>query len=296
MTSRTTMMFPTLLSRQLRRIVLLGIAMTMGISQASIAQSGNQRWYQVELIAFARVTPDTQEHWPTNIKLGYPLTWVELKNPANTTSGSTATQSPTTEPVDLSRTPFYFLPDSDKKLRNQAAALKRNARYRVLFHQAWRQFIGDQRRAPALLITGGNAFGNHYELEGSITLSVAQYLQIQTRLWLSEFEINYGQAPGEWPPLPTMPNKLREEILAADNNEPATAEKMSTFDQWSSVNTPTTDAALSSLSEPYLTKRVVLMEQERRMRSGELHYLDHPLFGLIIQITPYNIPAESAAP
>ena len=24
------------------------------------------------------------------------------------------------------------------------------------------------------------------------------------------------------------------------------------------------------------------------MRSGELHYLDHPLFGLLVQVTPYH--------
>ncbi len=30
------------------------------------------------------------------------------------------------------------------------------------------------------------------------------------------------------------------------------------------------------------------MRQSRRMRSKELHYLDHPLFGLLVQIIPYD--------
>jgi hypothetical protein len=29
------------------------------------------------------------------------------------------------------------------------------------------------------------------------------------------------------------------------------------------------------------------MQQRRRMRSGELHYLDHPLLGLLIKVSRY---------
>lgn len=272
----------------LRQFVLLAIAVVSTLSPLSQAQSNNQRWYQVEIVVFARQNPDSQEHWPTNIKLGYPLNWVELKDPNKPASEADSAQQAS---VDLLRDPFFLLPDSDKKLRNHAAALQRDPRYRILTHQAWRQFIGGQKRAPAILIKGGNAFGNHRELEGSITLSVAQYLQLRTNLWFSEFEINYGQAPGEWPQLPQSPSQLPAEILAADRAEPTN--DMSDFDQWSSLNAPMTETTLSNLSEPYLTKRIVLMEQERRMRSSEMHYLDHPLFGLIIQITPYSPPAQS---
>lgn len=276
--------------KTLRQITLVGVVIMTSFSPLSQAQSNNQRWYQVELIVFARENPDTQEHWPTNIKLGYPLNWVELKDPNALNTQSEATDTPSAS-VDLLRDPFYLLPDSDKKLRNHAAALQRDSRYRVLTHQAWRQFIGNQKRAPAILIKGGKAFGNHHELEGSITLSVAQYLQLRTNLWFSEFEINYGQAPGEWPQLPQSPSQLRAEILAADRAEATT--NTSGFEQWPSFEATTTETTLANLSEPYLTKRVVRMELERRMRSNEMHYLDHPLFGLIIQITPYSPPASS---
>jgi hypothetical protein len=30
-------------------------------------------------------------------------------------------------------------------------------------------------------------------------------------------------------------------------------------------------------------------QTSRRMRSGELHYLDHPLFGLLILVTPLEL-------
>ncbi len=38
------------------------------------------------------------------------------------------------------------------------------------------------------------------------------------------------------------------------------------------------------------------LTQSRRLRSGELHYFDHPLLGVLILITPYDIETGKAAP
>lgn len=49
--------------------------------------------------------------------------------------------------------------------------------------------------------------------------------------------------------------------------------------------------------EPVITEKTVvtetLFDQKRRLRSEEIHYLDHPLFGIIVQIR--KIPAEELA-
>lgn len=38
----------------------------------------------------------------------------------------------------------------------------------------------------------------------------------------------------------------------------------------------------------YEFRHAVLVQQHRRMRSGELHYIDHPLLGIIIKVTRYE--------
>lgn len=48
----------------------------------------------------------------------------------------------------------------------------------------------------------------------------------------------------------------------------------------------TQTAGLNGAGNPI---RFVLRES-RRMRSGELHYLDHPLFGMLVRATPYQAP------
>jgi hypothetical protein len=39
----------------------------------------------------------------------------------------------------------------------------------------------------------------------------------------------------------------------------------------------------------YSVERTVNIKQRRRMRSNELHYIDHPLLGLLIKISPVEL-------
>ncbi|HEY9032743.1 MAG TPA: CsiV family protein, partial [Pseudomonadales bacterium] len=42
-------------------------------------------------------------------------------------------------------------------------------------------------------------------------------------------------------------------------------------------------------SQPPLAN-VAVMRQQRRLRSREIHYIDHPLFGLVVEIRPFELP------
>lgn len=55
-----------------------------------------------------------------------------------------------------------------------------------------------------------------------------------------------------------------------------------------------TGANAAALSELRLPQRYV-MHQQRRARSGELHYIDHPMFGLLFLITPAPEEQEEEA-
>ena len=68
------------------------------------------------------------------------------------------------------------------------------------------------------------------------------------------------------------------------------------------------DGTITLVRERFLHMDVDLMlqstyslQEKRRMRSGELHYFDHPVFGVIAEVNPYSapapvVPAEPAAP
>ncbi|HWV14213.1 MAG TPA: CsiV family protein [Cellvibrio sp.] len=211
--------------------------------ESQIPAENHERWYQVEMIVFARSeNPAQQESWPHNIQLSYPADVTALK-PAETGDNSG----------------FSLLKTSERQLNPQVSSIAKSGSYSLLFHQAWRQLISAQ--TSSILINGGKIFNNHYELEGSIDLSVAQYLKLQTNLWLTQFTpVNSVNDLGaNWPELPPLPH---------------------------------TDITPADQAPDYLVKRIVKLKQERSIRSQEIHYIDHPLLGIIIKIVPYSPAAQ----
>lgn len=293
--------------------VALSFAMALTLSLNAHAQlaSGDdedlaeERWYQVEVILFAHTRSADDEIWRSDIALAYPPNWVKLKDPlalieqANqqadtqgpalhaTDNSNQADSNHVTaeavalpEPVDLQREPYYLLPDNLRALNSQAQELKWSRAHRVLFHQAWRQPIVAQDRAPSLLIAAGEPFGDHVELEGTFSISVSRYLHLSTNLWFTQFDHNYGQDQGEWPQLPTPPD-LREYKLSQ-------WEQNTNQSPWEQVR-PLKDEYDKILATPYIPSQITLLKQKRRMRSKEIHYIDHPKVGMIILVEPFEI-------
>lgn len=242
---------------------------------ATMSPNNHEGWYQVEMIVFARKDDSGSEHWPSNIKLRYPADWVELRN------GSTGD----------AKDAFYLLPANERQLNAQAQKLQRGGRTEVLFHNAWRQVITNKSRSKAIIINGGQTFGQHQSLEGSIRLSVATYLELQTNLWFTQFDLNVGQEVAQqWPALPLRPNYLAtsESKLTLDTNlelDQALAKENAELIEGSSS---------TSDDNAYVTRKIILLKQERDMRSGEVHYIDHPVLGIVIQVTPYPPVSASA--
>ncbi len=206
--------------------------------EPEVKEQNHEKLYQVELIVFSRPETNSQERWPSDIKLGYPENILSLSDAGG--SGS-----------------FSLLASTERSLNPQAATLARSGSYTVLFHQAWRQNIYASKTNIA--ISGGKIFNGHHELEGSISLSVGQYLKIQTNLWLTKFAPAGTPLDDFWPELPNLPNTFANDID-------------------------------KSLANPI--QRIVKLNQERTMRSIDVLYIDHPLMGLIIKIVPVESRTE----
>ncbi len=206
----------------------------------------------------------------------------------------------TTATVDA-QAQLQYLDDSHRQLTKKRQALDRTRGLRTVFHEAWVQALLPPNDAPALVIKGGNKFGGHYELEGTIRLSVNRYLHMQTNLWLTSFVPNYGQASEHWPSLPSLePSALwtSPEILLGniEQTTPSTRLNFTGLDSRASINTAYqfNDEQPPHTIEheaPFLIKEIVTLQQTRKMRSKELHYIDHPRMGVIVKIIPY-IPTE----
>jgi hypothetical protein len=285
-------------------------ASTAAYAQATDTAKSS-RWYQIEVFIYANNKPSaaTEEFWPTELGLKYPERLVELteideqalalekadKAAADATINSgpdllnyqqedlaTATPQPT---------PFLVLNKQEMQLKSVASKVLRQADFRLLFHKAWRQALNDRETSEHIIILGGERFDQHYELEGTINISVERYLHFSSDLWFSTFTSNVGGEENPWPVLPPIPLTSTTAQAATDA---ATEDPFSNSEFNYKYSLGNEFQALTG--NQYSVERTVSFKQRRRMRSNELHYIDHPLLGLLIKITPVELTEPEKKP
>ena len=141
----------------------------------------------------------------------------------------------------------------DLSLRTAAVRMRRSDDYEVMHHGKWLQPVPPRDNAAPLLIQLG-APDATYELEGSVSVTLGRFLHFATQVWLRK-------AP---------PDTQSGPVLASEGEPAGEAE---------SGDGSSVDAA-----------DYVLLSESRRMRPGELHYLDHPWLGILVRIEPAQAP------
>lgn len=263
-----------------------------------------QNWYQIEIIIFKNLSSDNEfeELWRPVNDLAYPLNLQYLRDPNNPEQQSISTLSSqqntpndkiadeaTTENNDVAIPKLTLLDSKERQLNESAGGINRNPNYRVLVHQAWRQPLPPGSADSNIHIKGGTPFGDNSELQGWLSLKRTRFLHVSTELWLSQFSANYGQE-SNWPLLPIPFEEGME-------NPKNTSAETLVFGQNTTSNNSFGLNYKRLLDNEYIVERTAAMQQSRRMRSNELHYIDHPLFGMVIQVSRYVPPsAESEEP
>ncbi len=299
-----------------------------------------ENWYEIEVIVFenkSHIPNNDPEAWPKNLVLAYPpnLQFVidpeelqlfnaereaekKLNNdeifqskPDEVTTDDT-NLNPSNEDISANEQssieigydleePFFMLDESLLKMKNEENSLRTSRMYRKLFHQAWRQPVSEKKDASSIVIIAGNQYDKNNELEGTIEISLSRYLHLNTNLWFTSFEPNFGQAANHWPELPEQPkNPLFSDLKTEEGNylSAFTDKKTETWEihqpdennkfAIKDLSLNIENSELEGISEQnYLTKQIVKLSAKRRMRSGELHYIDHPKIGILIKIEKY---------
>ncbi len=294
---------------------------------AATAQGQEERWYQVELMIFSHESGSTQEQWEPLPELAYPdigrflvypgqvkarqeghdgvseldeLGRQTLRphpedqagdipvtgNPVSPVTPQSAAE--TQGPVPLTPTPFLALPRKSAEFYGKAAYMQRTGYYKTLFHETWVQpFRGEDSAIPLIIDRSGDS-GDWPRLQGTVKLHIARYLHIETNLWIN----TQGQyLPGEWrmpaPPLgpPSLIVKAPEQELAEETPYYINNEQPNTTGQQPGLDG---ELGIEESGPVYPWRHAVLLQQKRRMRSKEVHYIDHPLLGVVIKFMPLD--------
>lgn len=269
------------------RFMKLGSALLLALCASGANAAGYAgTQFEIEMVVFSRDNGMSQsrETWPAAPRLNYGSRWVDFQTPSVNDPALPALQ-----PVP-------------NQLDNKVAALRRSSGYQVLFHKTWRQVLQNERRAPQIMINGGPTFGEHHALEGSVTLSVSRYLHLSADLWFSEFanapQSTMGEATTAGILVPLQPK-----TTAQPSGEPVELSSGGSFGYSNADGSYSTSADSASFgpasranrAAPAYAAKVAVLKEERRLRSGELHYIDHPKLGVLIEVRTVKAQPEDPA-
>lgn len=227
------------------------------LSLLSTPVVAEQRWYQIELLVFANNSSQglISEHW---------------RAPAAFTPQAYPGLPSLDEMIVDSAYAFEAVSDTDKQLVKNLEKMNQHWQYRPLLYSSWRQrFTRDAAAIPVHLnnqtiIREADSFAQTaHDLSsrfgGAISSDEAPTEELEPL-----YEVSGTAAV-------TLKRYLHLE-LELDYNR-----------LLSDKDTDQVRAIYQSLAADYLTFQI---KETRRMRSKQVHYFDHPAFGVLALITP----------
>ena len=238
--------------------IVTATGLLISISNTALAETEEAplKQYDIEIIIFedAHARYINSETWPQNDESA-----LTLEGETTTDQTTSKVNTKVAEPdVKIENIKPAILTKEYKRINN-------SSEYEVLLYSAWRQQGLESSKAfdvelPAL--KNSHTTKSENEISGTIKVILARYLHL------------YGDLEYHRP--------IVEEVTEAYNlqNDQVTQAQQDT--QWSSTTSSTNEAAEATYQ----------IEFRRRMRSKELHYIDHPLVGILVQINPVELPKE----
>lgn len=290
-------------------------------------------WYDVEIIVFRNLDTRSNETWPPdagvpNVADARPLFPAPAEEDANETLAETQAVVPAPGDYPQTPTPYEPLDASALRLTEIANSLQRSSKYEPLLHTAWTQPPLEREQAPYLRVTLPDAFVPEEEqetfedpfhsemqpqdeppadegealpgslpefldeddevelarpLDGVIQLSVSRYLHLDLDLLYLPDDLNVAVLGGveparEW----TEEEKFEREQRRRDILEALARGDISVE-----------EAEILALEPDEQRFEGFRLNQYRRLRSREIHYFDHPVYGVIVMVTPREVSART---
>lgn len=253
-------------------IILKALLSLLFFIISSLSFAEDMRYYDVEIVIIENMTNEARksENWPLEVNLNQPEKTVQLGEPV--------LSEWLPQDVDL-KSSYKLLKSTNYNLTKEIEKIAESTTQRVIFHTSWRQPGLDKvkslpvhfkREIPAAPVIENNTVTNTEEsslvientqkenstpsiLEGLLRVTLARYLHL-------EAELTY-----------------RQKILTTINSD-----------------NPFTLLDVENDRNEIQKQGVIHFKQKRnRIRSNELHYLDHPVLSILVNITQYLKPEET---
>ncbi|UYM15796.1 peptidoglycan binding protein CsiV [Endozoicomonas euniceicola] len=264
---------------------LLLLAALPVISHARNAEP--QRWFQADMVVFVNLNSmNGAEQWPKISPHTIPANAIKLRSPdaPNSAPGINDLlrlhkQDLQKALPDLQREAFVSLPGEAHVLLKEGNTIDATNGYKVISRNAWIMPLQDDSRSKPIRIRAYNNTGRPSLLEGSVSISSSRFLHVDVNLWYSELSRE------------ALSDQLRSVTTDAgrENLQTANSEKES------GKAKPEIRRDLQLVMDPSgtpmkITRNFQLRESRRIRNTQQVQYLDSPVLGVLIKLTPYDLP------
>ena len=157
---------------------------------------------------------------------------------------------------DVEASSFTARAAEDRALSTIAARLIAQGGAQILWHERWSQALAKPAQSIPILVNAGPLLIDRFHLEGTLDIARTDTIQVKARFWLNG------------------PHVGREPILLA-------------------AGAAAHNAAADII--PLVMNRYLAIDEQRTLAPGELTYLDHPRFGVLIRVRPITPPESVLA-
>lgn len=258
--------------KNLMKFLLVNLILLYSTSSNAVDYS-NLPAYEIEVVIFK--TNNTQsagsEIWPDLVES------VSVENSVELHDNNSTTLIPGTEEKGY----FYSkIPAENFRLTEEAEKISRSNKYEILYHSAWIQPGLDKDNAEFIHI---KSVENTEQLNLISSLSSVQPDQ-NIDMTATHSIIHHSETE-------TQQNALLDGVVKVELGRYLHIN----FDLKYQRNlAPIQGVMNDSLSNTYKELKYYPIQTHRRMRSKELHYIDHPLIGILVLATPYEAPVTES--
>ncbi len=193
-----------------------------------------------------------------------------------------------------------WLGDEELTLTEAVEKLRSSADIEILLHSGWTQSVPPRDAGKPIHVEAGETYienrtgEQRFSLTGEITVTLGRYLHVQPTLFYTapSFQADTDGAlpqsdlidpPTRWGPA------VRD--LSSSSDEPGRSaldrlRDRETVERFGDQNTQNRNLQGGEIDFEQELPPYIRLDQSRRMRSGELHYIDHPELGVLVRITP----------
>ena len=233
----------------------------------------DMRYYDVEIIIIENFTDKAKnsENWPLQVNLVQPEKTIQLGQPFSSEW--------LPKEVDL-KSSYKLLNAKTYQLKSEVEKISASKSQRVIFHTAWRQPGLDKNQALPIYFKREIPAAPVIEDESNLTPDTPAESALET----TETEADTTPSILEGILRVTLARYLHLEAeLAFSKKAPEISLSENPFEVLDTEN-----------ERDKIQKEGVihLKQKRRRIRSNELHYIDHPVLGILLRITPYEKPED----